>query len=455
MALSVVATGAPGDHTPVVVLDTSVLLSDPEALFSFPRAEIVLPLTVIEELDEHKTRPDDVGRAARRTARLIEELRLAAGGDLRQALPLPGGGWFRIELNGRRSDALRAAGLDVDRPDNRILATALGQSEAGRSVTLYSGDVNLRIKAASLGLEACEPRAAAGDPDPSGSAGWQELNVSPGLIDRLYAEHVVALEALGGESLPESLGVNHFAVVRAGSQSALVRRRAHDLRLVPTDRSAWELRPRSKEQHFALDLLLDPDVSIVGLTGRAGTGKTILALAAGLEQTFERDGRYDRLMILRPVVPVGRQEVGFLPGSLGEKLGPWMEAVTDTMVALGDRVAHAQAQDILAGWVKSGRLTMDAVTYLRGRSIQRTYVLVDEAQNLEPLTVKTILTRLGAGSKVVLVGDLSQIDAPYLSERTNALAVLAERFQGRDIFGHLRLHRGERSAVADLAAELL
>jgi PhoH-like ATPase len=185
-------------------------------------------------------------------------------------------------------------------------------------------------------------------------------------------------------------------------------------------------------------------------------GKTLLALAAGLEQVFEpTSNRYDRLMILRPVVAVGRQELGFLPGDLESKLGPWFEAVVDAMVALGDNVSHRQAKDIIGGWVHEGKLTLEAVTYLRGRSLQHTYVLVDEVQNLEPSVAKTILTRLGQGSKAVLVGDTTQIDSPFLSERTNALSVLADSFAGEELFGHVALMKGERSAIADLAAARL
>jgi PhoH-like ATPase len=395
---------------PVVILDTSVLLSEPSSLFAFPDADVVLPLTVIEELDGHKGRLDDVGRAARHSARLIEQLRVEAGGDLRQPVVLPRGGSLRIELNGLQTEALGRLGLSVDKADNRILAAALGQVADGRTVRVVSADVNLRLKAASLGLEAEEHRSVPSSPNGSHHRGWRTVEVAPDVIDRLFASRSVALEEAGLTG--EQVGINEMAVCRAGRQSALARRVGTTLRLLNTDREVWGLRARNKEQAFALELLLDPELPVVALAGKAGTGKTILALAAALEQTFERNAIYDRVMILRPVVAVGRQQLGYLPGTLEEKLGPWMEAVTDAMVALGDGVSHQQAQDILNGWVRAGKLTMEAVTFLRGRSLQRTFVVVDEAQNLEPLTVKTILTRLGEGSKVVLVGDVTQIDVP-------------------------------------------
>ena len=442
----------------IVVLDTCVLLADPEALFAFGDAQVVVPLTVIEELDQQKTRMDDVGRAARTTVRTIEELRVANGGDIRRAVPLATGGSVRIEINGLRVDALRKAGLDPAKEDNRILAAALGLQEQTPHVKVVSADAALRIKAAQLGLVAEDYHRTRSGGRTTGALGWQTVAVTRALVDALYDLGSIALDDLGDTDAAalSYLRINEFAVLQSGQSSALARRTAGGIAVVPQRLEAWGLRPRSKEQRFALDLLLDEEVRVVGLSGHAGTGKTILALAAGLEQVFEpASARYDRMMILRPIVSVGRQELGFLPGTLEEKLGPWMEAITDAVVALGDDISHRQARELLAAWVGEGKLTMEAVTYLRGRSLQNTFVLVDEAQNLEPTTLKTILTRIGQGSKVVLVGDTSQIDSPYLSDRNNALSVLADAFAGEALFGHLVLTQGERSAVADLAAARL
>jgi PhoH-like ATPase len=356
---------------------------------------------------------------------------------------------IRIELNGIRTDKLTQYGLKAEKADNRILAAVLGLADKNPVTRFVSVDVNMRLKAAALGLHAEDWTHRT--KRPAHEAGWCELEATPDVIDALFKS--------GETPAPDDCTAqdNEFVVLHHGSQSALTRRNGDMLRRLTKSPRAWGLAPRSKEQMFALDLLLDPEVPVVSLAGPAGTGKTILALAAALEQTFEPSmRRYDRLMILRPVIAVGRQELGFLPGDVEQKLGPWFEAVIDAMVALGDKVSHADARRTLDMWTGQGSLTMEAVTFLRGRSLQRTFVLVDEAQNLEaPLTLKTILTRVGEGSKVVFLGDTTQIDNPYAGAESNALAVLESRFAGSSLFGHVTLTKGERSKVADLAAQVL
>jgi PhoH-like ATPase len=444
-----------GDAPPTtrVVLDTSVLISDPDSLFAFHDADAVIPLIVVEELDQHKTRMDDVGRAAREVIRTIEELRVANGGDIRHPVLLPGGGTLRIETNGLMLDEVAAKGLDPTKADNRILAAALGQQVHG-PVVVVTNDAALRIKAAQVGLTAMEHQRRRGRNDDRRPSGWTTVDVSNALIDEFFAapdgvdiDEVLPIDAGALGALDE----NEFAVCRAGSQSALVRH--SNGRLIPLHRSleAWGLRPRSKEQQFALDLLLDPEIRVVALDGMAGTGKTILALAAGLEHVMETP-HYDKLAVYRPVVPVGKAELGFLPGGLDEKLDPWMTAVTDALVALTETRSHADARMLLDEMTDRDKLSLEAVTYLRGRSLHGTYIVVDEAQNLEPTTLKTILTRVGEGTKVVFTGDTSQIDAPYLSEHNNAISVLIDAFAGERCFGHVRLTHCERSEVASLAA---
>lgn len=448
--------GVQGSHTSVrtrIVLDTSVLVADPGCLHSFPGCDVVIPLTVVEELDGLKSRPDDVGRAARTALRTIEDLRHRAGGSIHQPVPLgpdPQGATLHIEVNGIQRDALTQNGLNPDVPDNRIIGAALGQSKIAPTHVI-SNDAGLRIKAAHLGLVAAEHqpvgRAAISRP-----MGWFTVEVPSTVVNALY-EHGQVPTSLFSQSA--DLVVNEFAVVKSGSQSALVRCTGEFVSLLPAaSPEAWGLRARSKEQRFALELLLDPDVSVVALDGRAGTGKTVMAIAAGLEQVVETR-LYERLAVYRPLVPVGRADVGFLPGGLDEKLDPWMSAIHDAIVALTDQRSSNDARRLIDDLSARGQLSLESVTFLRGRSLHRQFVVVDEAQNLEPTTLKTILTRIGEGTKVVFTGDTSQIDAPYMGESNNALAVLIHAFAQQSCFGHVTLASCERSEVASLAAELL
>jgi PhoH-like ATPase len=449
-------SGSPDPTATRMVLDTSVLISDPDSITAFPGADTVIPLVVVEELDQHKSRLDDVGRAARAVIRSIEELRVANGGDIRQPVALPNGGTLRIETNGLHLNEIREHGLDPAKNDNRILAASLGQAVHGRTIVV-SNDAALRIKAAQLGLEAMEHhrlRGRNGFERFERPVGWSTIEVAASTVDLVYSNPnglgLHEVEGSEGDRLRAEL-TDRYAVLRAGSQSVLVRNDDGELSALQRVPEPWGLRPRSKEQQFALDLLLDPEIRVVALDGMAGTGKTILALAAGLEQVMEA-GLYDKVSVYRPVVPVGKAELGFLPGTLDEKLNPWMVAVHDALVALTERRSHADARAVLDELQERDKLSLEAVTYLRGRSLHGTYVLVDEAQNLEPTTLKTILTRVGEGTKVVFTGDTSQIDAPYLSEHNNAVSVLIDAFDGESCFGHVRLSHCERSEVASLAA---
>jgi len=471
-------------HRTRVVLDTSVLIADPNCLSAYPNCAIVIPLTVVEELDGLKSRPDDVGRAARAALRLLEDIRQSAGGSLAQPVRLGGDGatedsgeidldsdrigspslrapgfadferqdhaTVQIELNGIQRHLLIEHGLEVDKPDNRIIGAALGQA-VQCPTKLVSNDAALRLKAAHLGLEAHEHRIA-GRAGHSRPLGWTTIDCSHDIIDGVYeGEQTRSVDV----APPHVLAENSFAVLRSGSQSALVRSVGGDLALLSQSTpEAWGLRPRSKEQRFALELLLDPDVSVIALDGRAGTGKTVMAIAAGLDQVVEQR-RYEKLSVYRPLVPVGRADVGFLPGGLEEKLDPWMSAIHDAIVALTDQRSNREARIMIDELIARNQLSLESVTFLRGRSLHRQIVVVDEAQNLEPTTLKTILTRIGDGTKVVFTGDTSQIDAPYLGESNNALAVLIGAFRGQHCFGHVTLTTCERSEVASLAAELL
>ncbi|MFN3258466.1 MAG: PhoH family protein [Ilumatobacter sp.] len=444
-----VATGA----RTRLVLDTSVLIADPTCILEFKDVDVVIPLTVVEELDGLKSRSDDVGRAARTALRTIEELRVRHGGSLAEPVATGAhGATVQIEINNIRKHLLIEHGLDPSVPDNRIIGAAIGQADFGPT-TMISNDAALRIKAAHLGVSAAEHRLTASDRSVT-AIGWSTIDAGYEIIDCLYAAGAIAIDAVV-ETNADRPRENEFAVLRCGSQSALVRTVDDEFVLLPqTAPEPWGLRPRNKEQRFALELLLDPDIAVIALDGRAGTGKTLLAIAAGLELVVEQR-RYERLAVYRPLVPVGRADVGFLPGGLDEKLDPWMSAIHDAIVALSDHGNSHDARNLVDELTDRGQLSLESVTFLRGRSLQRQMVLIDEAQNLEPTTLRTILTRVGEGTKVIFTGDTSQIDAPYLGESNNALSVLAGAFADQRCFGHITLTACERSSVASLAAELL
>ena len=456
--LTAVPDSGAGPLIKTVVLDTSVLVAEPAALQEFDGCALKIPLTVIEELDGLKTRPDEVGRSARDALQRIEALRVAAGGSLAEPVEMSHGGTLAIVLNGVNQAVLEEHYLDPRAPDNRIIGTALGLHLAGQPVEVVSNDAALRIKAAHLGVPAKEYVPLPAYKRAFDSPGWTTLTGLDGsLIDRCFAERSIAVGEVDGAG---EVRENEFAVLRAGQQSALTRRKGDSLTLLRQTHDAFDVKPRNIEQRLALDLLLDPDVPIVALDGPAGTGKTLLAIAAGLEQVWNHptNRRYERLAIFRPVVAVSRQELGYLPGTLDEKLDPWMGAIHDAVVAMTDGRRKSTADETIAQITAEGRLTMESVTYLRGRSLHNTYVLLDEAQNLEPSLAKTVLTRAAEGTKVVFTGDTSQIDAPFLSSDTNAMAVLIAALgggRGGGLFGHIRLTQGERGPVATLAASLL
>lgn len=439
---------------PTVVLDTSVLMASDTSLTAYPDTDIVIPLTVIDELDQNKKRDDEAGRHARAVLRTLEQAR--AGSDLARPADIGDGATVRVVINGVSEQMLTGHGLDPAIPDHRIIAAAATLADkCPGEVRLISNDAAMRIKAAVLGLDAAEHTPVAVIPD----AGWNTVEIPYPDADLIRAAHgrAVPVDALQCADELRTVPVNTFLVARSGTASLLARRRNDGVAAVHADaHRAWGAVGAAKEQTFALNLLTDPDVPLVALDGPAGTGKTFLAIAAGLEQTFEADGPYARMTIVRPVISVGGQDLGFLPGDLAEKLGPWFECVVDTMVALSETgQTHREAVEVLKLWVEQGRLTLEPVTYLRGRSLQSTYLLVDEVQNLETSTVKTVITRLGAGSKGVLVGDTTQIDNPWTTTRSNGLTATIAAFTGDADFGHITLTAGQRSAIADKAARML
>ena len=429
------------------VLDTCVLLADPSATLRFDEHQVVLPMVVVEELDRKKTRPDEVGTNARAALRLLEHLGASKRLGMREPVPLPTGGTLRIELNGIVSGRLPSV-LDPARPDHRLLACCLNLADAGTETVLVTKDTALRIKGAQLGLEVQDYRADT-VPVEELHSGISELQVEAALIDRIYDENKVPLDT-------DAL-VNQFLVLRNGSQSALARVVQSEpdtvVERVPNHLRVFGIEAKNLRQTVALHLMMDPDIPAVSLMGMAGTGKTFLALAAALDQVLEM-GRYRRVTVYRPLIAVGRQEVGFLPGDLGEKLAPWMAAVHDNLYALFSDAGPEGAKGAVDDLIERGELEMAAITYLRGRSITGEVVIIDEAQNLELPTLKVILTRMARDSKVIFCGDLTQVDNPYISP-FGGMAALIEKFKGSHLFGHVTLERSVRSPLAEMAATVL
>ncbi|GLH95947.1 PhoH family protein [Phytohabitans aurantiacus] len=419
------------------VLDTSVLLSDPAGFYRFAEHEVVLPLVVISELEGKRHHPE-LGWFARQCLRMLDELRIKHG-RLDEPLPVNDvGGTLRVELNHADSDVL-PQGFRNDSNDARILSVALGLAAEGRDVTLVSKDMPLRVKAASVGLDADEYRhGQASDPT---WTGMSDLELGEEEINQLYAGEALSIDDAAG--LPCHTGL----VLHSPRGSALGRVYPDkNVRLVRGDRDAFGLRGRSAEQRIALDLLLDEQIGIVSLGGRAGTGKSALALCAGLEATMER-GKHKKVIVFRPLYAVGGQELGYLPGSESEKMSPWAQAVFDTLGA----VVH---ENVMEEVMSRGMLEVLPLTHIRGRSLHDAFVIVDEAQSLERGVLLTVLSRIGQGSRVVLTHDVAQRDNLRVGRHDGVTAVI-EALKGHPIFAHVTLTRSERSPIAEVVTDLL
>lgn len=419
------------------VLDASVLLADPYALAAFSGQEVVLPLTVISELESKRNHPE-LGWSARQALRTLEALRVEHG-RLDQEVPVnEDGGTLRVELNHRDLDVL-PAGMRADCNDHRILAVAASLARSGRDVALVSKDLPLRLKASVAGVQAQEYRREV--VRDTGGSGMATLQVAGEAIDRLYAEKVADLDE--ARDLPCHTGL----VLTSGSQSALGRvhpdKRVH---LVPGDRVAFDVHGRSAEQRLALDVLADESVGIVSLGGPAGTGKTVLALAAGLEAVLERR-THRKLVVFRPLYAVGQQDLGYLPGTEAEKMAPWAGAVFDALESFA-------GPEVVDEVFSRGLLEVLPLTHLRGRTLPGAWVVIDESQNVERTTLLTALSRLGAGSRAVLCWDVAQRDNLHVGRHDGVVSVV-DGLRGHPLFAHVSLHRSERSPVAALVAALL
>ncbi len=418
------------------VLDTSVLLSDPKAIFRFAEHHIVLPVVVITELEAKRNDPE-IGYFARQALRNLDELRV-----LHERLDFPiavgDGGSLRVELNHSNMSVL-PSGLQLGDNDSRILAVALNLANDGLAVTVVSKDLPLRVKAASIGLNADEYRAELAVD--SGWTGQEDLSLSSEQMAQLYDNEKLH------SRLVENMPINTGLIIHSDRGSALGRVTGRgEMSLVRGDRDIFGLHGRSAEQRLAIDLLLDPEIGIVSLGGRAGTGKSALALCAGLEAVLERQ-QHRKIMVFRPLYAVGGQELGFLPGDATEKMNPWAQAVFDT---LGSVVS----QNVLDEVLERGLLEVLPLTHIRGRSLHDAFVIVDEAQSLERNVLLTVLSRIGQNSRVVLTHDVAQRDNLRVG-RHDGVASVIETLKGQALFGHITLTRSERSAIAALVTELL
>ena len=419
------------------VLDTSVLLSDPRALLRFDEHDVVIPVVVVIELEAKRSHPE-LGYFARNALRLLDDLRVTHG-RIDEAMPVGElGGTVRVELNHTDTSVL-PSGFQLGDNDTRILAVARNLSAEGRDVVLVSKDLPMRVKAAAVGLAAEEYRAEL--VVETGYTGMAEIDVSSGDIDRLYDEFVIDLDAARDHPCHTGL------VLMSDRGSALGRVTADKrVRLVRGDREAFGLHGRSAEQRIALDLLLDPEVGIVSLGGRAGTGKSALALCAGLEAVLERR-QHRKVIVFRPLFAVGGQELGYLPGSEQEKMSPWGQAVFDTLGAV-------TTQEVVEEVVERGMLEVLPLTHIRGRSLHDAFVIVDEAQSLERNVLLTVLSRVGRDSRVVLTHDVAQRDNLRVGRHDGVVAVV-EKLKGHPLFAHVTLTRSERSPIAALVTEML
>ena len=451
------------------VLDTNVLLHSASSIESFKEHDVVIPMAVVEELDKFKKNSDELGRNARRVIRHIDRLRelapdrpgqLGHGVSLSGINPAATGKLYVLssadlpEKAAREVDKLFCSDFDLISPDNRILRVACSLRDAGKKVVFISKDINLRLKADALGLKVMDfERQKVREND--FYTGFRQLKLPAETINKIYRDR-----SIDAGTVPDLL-VNEFALFTSETddkKSALCRKHADNgIVLLEQLNNVWNLSPRNKEQRMALDLLLDPEIKLVSLLGGAGTGKTLLALAAALQLTLH-ENKFERILVSRPIIPLGN-DIGFLPGNKESKLASWMQPIFDNLDFLlggeSDRKPHSSSRFSVDGLLNSRKIDLEAITYIRGRSIPRQFIIIDEAQNLTPHEVKTIISRCGSDSKMVLTGDPAQIDNPYLDASGNGLSYTVDRLKNEAIFGHITLSRSERSDLAALAAAKL
>ncbi len=432
------------------VLDTSVYLTDSNCIKSFNNNDIVIPLKVLEEIDKHKKRQDSVGSQARSIIRLLDSLR--DKGSLSKGVRIEKGlGIIRVSSY---NPLCLPDDLDLEDSDNQIIATALSEQEVAiksRKVVVVSRDINMRVKCDALGLLTEDYQAEQVVDRAEGLyTGRSEILVDEQDIDRFYSGDEIWIDPS-----EHALSPNQFVMLISNSndkKTALARFYDYNRplsKIIKSNKKIWSTEPRNKEQQFAFDLLLDPSVPVVSLVGKAGSGKTLLALAAGLEQTFGQNSIYKKIVVTKPVEPVGK-DIGFLPGSMEDKMLPWLAPIQDNLQFLmGDDKATLEL------YMEKGQIEVEAMTFIRGRSISNAFIVIDEVQNMTQHEIKTVLTRVGEGTKIVLTGDIEQIDNVYIDATNNGLSYVVERLKEEQITGHVTLLKGERSKVATIAATKL
>lgn len=435
------------------ILDTNVLIHDPEAYLNFKNSQVVIPMTVIEELDTFKRSNDERGRSARLISRKLDILRRQ--GKITEGIKLPNGATLTITLDEPTSLSYNFV---TNKADHRILGTALNLKQKGYTVVFITKDINLRLKAEALGITAEDYEKEKVVVEELYS-GLEEINISGDKIDEFYQKKKLVIPEKNfypneGIILHDSANPKKSALGKYSAKEKCV------LALYHQNIFPWGVKPLNVEQRLALELLMSNEISLVTLIGVPGAGKTLLALACGLQKVVE-EKVYRRLFIARPIIPLGR-DIGYLPGSKEEKLSSWMGAIYDNLEFLLDKPespnfasSPTRLEDKLAYLFDSGKIEIEALTYIRGRSLPQQYIIIDDAQNLTPHEIKTIISRAGEGTKIVLTGDPYQIDNPYLDASSNGLSYIVERFKGQTIYGHLTFTKSERSQLAALAAELL
>jgi len=434
------------------VLDTSVYLTDSSSIYSYGNNDIIVPLVVLEELDNNKKRPNGVGINARSIIRILDKLR--EKGQFQKGIRIRKGAGLIFTVAPDLNDL--PVGYDPEIPDHQIIATALTvqREHPNKKVVVVSNDINLRIKCDAIGV-AAEAYATENVIEKGNELynGFTKVLVDDQIIDRFYSGEDIIISDVSDEKV--DLYPNQFIMLVSSSndkKTAITRYMDHirPLKKIPEYKDGgWGITPKNKEQNFAMDLLLDPDLPVISLIGKAGSGKTLCAIAAGLEQVMGQDPKYNRLIVSRPIQPMGK-DIGYLPGTMEEKMAPWLAPIQDNL-----RFLFGNDNLMLESYMEKGIIEVEAITYIRGRSIQKSFIIIDECQNLTQHEIKTILTRVGHDSKIILTGDIEQIDNVNIDETSNGLTYVIEKLKPYDVTGHITFLKGERSKVATLCAKVL